>query len=142
VRKVFALCLLTLVCVVGWLCFRSEYVFTTYPVAGCEQPVTAVTYSKAFHRGRFFSRGVAFVRGDYRTEEVPSRDYLILPHLSGFDTYFEAILTCENGTIVVNSVGTVLEPPAPSTAIISRVLDNGSYLKLRESNGSNVVKLH
>ena len=111
-------------------------------VEGCAQPVTAITYSKAFHRGRLFGRGVAFVRGEYSTREIPSRDCVILPHLSGFDAYFEAILTCENGTIVINSSDGLLESPSPSKAIISRALNNSDYLELRETNASNLIKLH
>ena len=141
-RKAPALLLLAFGLVVGWLFFRTEYEFTTYPVEGCAQPVTAITYSKAFHQGRLFSRGVAFVRGEYHTREIPSRDCVILPHLSGFDAYFEAILTCENGTIVINSTDGLLESPSPSKAIISRALNNSDYLELRETNARNLIKLH
>ena len=129
-RKAPVLRLLAFGLVVGWLFFLTEYEFTTYPVEGCAQPVTAITYSKAFHRGRLFSRGVAFVRGEYRTREIPSRDCVILPHLSGFDAYFEAILTCENGTIVVNSSDGLLESPSPSKAIVFRALSNPDYLRV------------
>ena len=141
-RKAPALLLLAFGLVVGWLFFRTEYEFKTYPVEGCAQPVTAITYSKAFHRGRLFSRGVAFVRGEYRTREIPRRDCVILPHLSGFDAYFEAILTCENGTIVVTSSDGLLESPNSSKAIISRALNNSDYLELRETNARNLIKLH
>ena len=141
-RKAPALLLLAFGLVVRWLFFRTEYEFTTYLVEGCAQPVTAITYSKAFHQGRLFSRGVAFVRGDCRTREIPSRDCVILPHLSGFDAYFEAILTCENGTIVINSPDGLLESPSPSKALISRVLNNSDYLELRETNARNLIKLH
>ena len=141
-RKAPALLLLAFGLAVGWLFFRTEYEFTTYLVEGCAQPVTAITYSKAFHRGRLFGRGVAFVRGEYSTREIPSRDCVILPHLSGFDAYFEAILTCENGTIVINSSDGLLESPSPSKAIISRALNNSDYLELRETNARNLIKLH
>ena len=140
-KKATALSLLAVGLTAGWLGFRSDYEFTTYPVDGCAQPVTAVTYWKVFHRGRWFSRGVALVPGAYRTEEIPSRDCLILPKLSGFDAYFEAVLTCENGTIVITSPS-VLESPIPSTAIVSRRVDNGNYADLRAASGRNLIELH
>ena len=140
-KKATALLLFAVSIAVGWFAFRSTYEFTTYPVDGCAQPVTAVTYWKLFHRGRWFSRGVAFVPGAYRTEEIPSRDCVVLPKLSGFDANFEAVLTCENGTIVLTSPS-VLEAPSPSSAIISRSVESSNYADLRAASGRNLIKLY
>ena len=137
-----ALSLLAAALATGWLMFGSTYDFRTYAVEGCTQPVTAVTYRKAFHRGQLVSRGVAFVPGIYRTREIPSSACLILPELSGFDAHFEVIPTCENGRIVLTSYYTQLESPGPSNAIVSRaLLDNAGYLQFRAIHVNYVIVL-
>ena len=131
-----------MVVAIGWLGLRSDYEFATYPVDGCAQSVTAVTYWKLFHRGRWFTRGVAFVPGTYRTREIPNHDCLILPELSGFDAYFEVIPTCENGAVILTSHYIPLESPTPSKALISRAIrDNPSYQEFRRNNVGNIIKL-
>jgi hypothetical protein len=138
-----ALILIALMLGAMWVLFHSEYDFTTYVVQGCAQPVTVVQYTKPLFGGR----GVAIVLGNYTTSEIPQQDCLNFARESGFDTLaFQAIITCENGTVVVYHENTPLSSHSVPGMKAQKV-DYEAYQKLRnmesmEASGRTVITLY
>ena len=90
----------------------------------------------------FLDRGAFFVAGDYDKCQIPSQEVIKLPKISGFDAYFECIITCKHEVVVINFNGWMPKSFSGSKTIISRVLDNESYQNLRKYAGNDLIKIH
>ena len=122
-----ALILGALILGVLWVLFDTDYAFTSHIVPGCAQPITVVQYSRPLFGGR----GVAFVLGPYTASAIPQQNCVNFNMESGLGASFEAILTCENGTVVVDCLdGWPLETRS-TPGIKTRRLDYDAYRELR-----------
>ena len=123
-----ALILLAIISGIGWVLFRTEYEFTTHVVGGCEQPITVVQYTRPWFGGR----GVAFVVGHYTTSAIPQQNCANFNMESGLGASFEAIITCENGMVVVNYHDAWPLEARSTPGIKTQRLDYASYRELRD----------
>ena len=129
-----ALILLAIFMGIGWVLFHTEYEFTTHLVEGCAQPITVVQYTKPLFGGR----GVAIVLGNYTTAAIPQQACVNFARDSGFDALaFEAILACENGTVVVYHNQRPLSSHLVPGMKVQQVKDYDAYQKLRNMELTN-----
>lgn len=118
-----------------WLIIKPEYEFHYFKLDDCENSyLTAVVYSKIGERGVILAKG--------KHEEVPTDNFIIFDDLSGFDAYFRAVATCENNTVVVNSIEHFFYKQQGSKDIKPRVVDSDTYSKLSSESSGNEIYLY
>lgn len=101
----------------------------------CENSyLTAIIYWELGERGVIVAKG--------KHNNLPTNDFLIFRDLSGFDAYFRAVATCENGTVIVNSIEHFFYVQAGSTNIKPRVVYSDTYKKLKEENQGIEIEVY
>jgi len=112
----------------GWVLFGTDYNFTTHVVGRGAQPITVVQYTRPLFGGR----GVAFVSGHYATSAIPQRDCVNFSMESGLGASFEALVTCEKGTVVVHYCDEYPLKARATPGITTQRLDYAAYRELRD----------
>ena len=118
----------------GWYLLKTDYEFTKYKLPGCNQTFTLVEYSA------IYNRGAAIVAGNYDTQKIPINNCVKVPKESGFDAYYEFIVTCEKEYIIINLNNYVPELMRNSNNIIVRKLDGEKYQDMRD-HGIGILAL-
>lgn len=120
-----------------WYVFAPTYKKTVYKLAQCGgQTVTMVEYRT------LTDRGVAFVYGEYEGNEIPEKESLVQKGLSGLDSSFYAIITCQNDTITVNYDEAYLTPNPKATKIIGKELSTSEFDSLKRVNIGQSISVH
>lgn len=94
-------------------------------------PYTSVT--QMIYSG-FFDRELLYIYGNHQTETYPDKDYIVLDDFSGFDSISEIIADCDSNrnAIIYSTAGpAVYKNPTGSKKIISRQVDNITYMEMR-----------
>ncbi|MBF9254651.1 hypothetical protein I2I11_15205 [Pontibacter sp. 172403-2] len=118
-----------------WLILKPEYDYHYYKLNDCENSyLTAIIYWEPGERGVILAKG--------KHESLPTNDFLIYRGLSGFDAYFRAVATCENGTVIVNSIEHFFYKQKGSENIKPRVTYSDTYKKLREEGNGIEIEFY
>lgn len=124
-------------CFIGfaiWFFFKTDYDIKSYNLKGCSNAdLTVIIYSNIGERGIIFYKG--------RSQKIPVENFVKNNQMSGFDSVFECIVTCENDTIVINYHDGYFDPSCTSADIETRRVNTRKYLSMRNDTVGTIIRI-
>jgi hypothetical protein len=131
----------SIIAVLIGLCFLAYYLFglsydsSIYEIKNCGQKLRVVDYRNSEGRAFLFTK-------DIQSDDIPTDGFIAYPDFSGFDAFFQCILTCEHDSIIVNYYEGEFAPRSTATGIVSRRLSSTEYQWLKTRMGDSELTFH